>query len=362
MSSSSPVVTPGTTCGTSASRISAARRPAARMPGEALGPVQLDDAVAGLDPVVGGDGDIFGHRPPNKAVGRAVECRTGGVLGIGRERMTKDLDGGAGGDRRRDPVRPDPGQNVAQVATWLNLQGIRLAEVRIVPDDEERDRRGGQRAARRARLSVHHRRHRPDPRRHHGRLDRRGARRAGGRPSRRRAAILEDYYRDTGGLTEARLRMARVPEGAELIANPMSGAPGVRLGNIFILAGVPHIAASMLEALTGTLEGGRPMVSVTVGALGGGKRGRRPAARDRGGACRRGDRQLSVLQGRPVRRQFRHPLGGRASWRERCGDDLAAQARARPATSRSTAGSDRLPARSIAARLLHRSMAIRRAG
>ena len=45
-----------------------------------------------------------------------------------------------------------------------------------------------------------------------------------------------------GGLTEARLRMARVPEGAELIANPMSGAPGIRIGNIFILAGVPHIA------------------------------------------------------------------------------------------------------------------------
>jgi molybdopterin-biosynthesis enzyme MoeA-like protein len=60
--------------------------------------------------------------------------------------------------------------------------------------------------------------------------------------------------------------MARVPEGAELIPNPSSGAPGVKLGNVYILAGVPHIAANMLEALTGSLEGGRPMVSVTVGA------------------------------------------------------------------------------------------------
>lgn len=60
--------------------------------------------------------------------------------------------------------------------------------------------------------------------------------------------------------------MARVPEGAELIANATSGAPGVRIGNLFILAGVPHIAAAMLEALTGTLEGGRPIQSVTVGA------------------------------------------------------------------------------------------------
>ena len=80
-------------------------------------------------------------------------------------------------------------------------------------------------------------------------------------------AILEDYYRGRpGGLNDARLRMARVPEGAELLPNPSSGAPGVKIGNVYILAGVPHIAASMLEALTGKLEGGRPMVSVAVGA------------------------------------------------------------------------------------------------
>ena len=62
--------------------------------------------------------------------------------------------------------------------------------------------------------------------------------------------ILEAYYASRGGVTEARLRMARVPEGAELIPNPMSGAPGVRIGNVYILAGVPHIAASMLERWT----------------------------------------------------------------------------------------------------------------
>jgi molybdopterin-biosynthesis enzyme MoeA-like protein len=80
-------------------------------------------------------------------------------------------------------------------------------------------------------------------------------------------AILEDYYRERpGGLNEARLRMARVPEGAELLPNPTSGAPGVKIENVYILAGVPNIAASMLEALTGTLEGGRPVVSITIGA------------------------------------------------------------------------------------------------
>jgi molybdopterin-biosynthesis enzyme MoeA-like protein len=60
--------------------------------------------------------------------------------------------------------------------------------------------------------------------------------------------------------------MARVPEGADLLRNPSSGAPGIKMSNVYILAGVPGIAASMLEALTGTLEGGRPIVSVTVGA------------------------------------------------------------------------------------------------
>jgi molybdopterin-biosynthesis enzyme MoeA-like protein len=60
--------------------------------------------------------------------------------------------------------------------------------------------------------------------------------------------------------------MARVPEGAELLVNPASGAPGVRIANVYVLAGVPYIAASILEQLTGKLEGGRPVVSVTVGA------------------------------------------------------------------------------------------------
>ena len=157
-------------------------------------------------------------------------------------------------------------RNVAQVATWLNEQGIRLTQVRIVPDEMARiaetvnELRGACdylfttggigpthdditvdaiAFAFGVPVIVH-----PDARK-----------------------ILEDYYRDRpGGLTEARVRMARVPEGAELLPNPTSGAPGVKMGNVFILAGVPHIAASMLEALTGKLEGGRPMVSVTVGA------------------------------------------------------------------------------------------------
>merc|ERR1711969_377591 len=79
-------------------------------------------------------------------------------------------------------------------------------------------------------------------------------------------AILEKYYADKpGGLTDARLRMARVPEGADLIPNRMSGAPGIKIGNIHLMAGVPHITAGMLDALTGTLESGAPLKSETIG-------------------------------------------------------------------------------------------------
>ena len=79
-------------------------------------------------------------------------------------------------------------------------------------------------------------------------------------------AILERYYIGRGiELTEARLRMARAPEGAELIPNRMSGAPGLRIGNLFVMAGVPHITAGMLDALTGQLEGGAPLLSETLG-------------------------------------------------------------------------------------------------
>ena len=78
-------------------------------------------------------------------------------------------------------------------------------------------------------------------------------------------AILEGYYETRGGLTDARLRMARVPDGAELIPNRYTGAPGIRFGNIFIMAGVPQITAGMLDALSGQLEGGAPLLSETIG-------------------------------------------------------------------------------------------------
>ncbi len=156
-------------------------------------------------------------------------------------------------------------KNIAQVASWLQVQGIRLAEVRVVPDVQEKIveavnvlREGNDylfttggigpthdditvdavSAALDVPVIIH-----PEAR-----------------------ALLERYYADKGGLNEGRLRMARVPEGAELIPNRMSGAPGIRRGNIFLMAGVPHICAGMLDALTGKLEGGKPLISETIGS------------------------------------------------------------------------------------------------
>ena len=157
-------------------------------------------------------------------------------------------------------------KNIAQVATWLNAQGIRLAEVRVVPDIEGRiiD------AIDALRLAYDYCFTTGGIGPTHDDITVDAVAKALGVPvviHPEARAILERYYADKGGINDGRLRMARVPEGADLIPNFMSGAPGIRLGKLFLMAGVPHITAGMLDALSGQLEGGRPLVSVTVGAF-----------------------------------------------------------------------------------------------
>ena len=80
-------------------------------------------------------------------------------------------------------------------------------------------------------------------------------------------AMLETRWKQTGTeVNEARLRMARIPEGADLIVNSVSAAPGFRIGNVHVMAGVPVIMRAMLEALAPTLKGGRKVSSVTIKA------------------------------------------------------------------------------------------------
>ena len=65
-------------------------------------------------------------------------------------------------------------------------------------------------------------------------------------------------------LTSARLRMARIPHGAELVDNPVSRAPGFMLGNVIVMAGIPRIMQVMLDAVAPRLKKGRPMLSRSI--------------------------------------------------------------------------------------------------
>ena len=81
----------------------------------------------------------------------------------------------------------------------------------------------------------------------------------------RAVAIMEKHY-PQGQFTPARQRMARIPEGADLIENKVSKAPGFRIGNVHVMAGVPAIMQAMMDAVAPTLQTGKKMLSETVAA------------------------------------------------------------------------------------------------
>jgi molybdenum cofactor synthesis domain-containing protein len=82
-------------------------------------------------------------------------------------------------------------------------------------------------------------------------------------------AILKPWYEARGQeINESRMRMARIPAGADLIANPHSAAPGFMLGNVFVLAGIPAVMRAMLADVGHRIEGGAVVHSHTVRAAG----------------------------------------------------------------------------------------------
>jgi molybdopterin-biosynthesis enzyme MoeA-like protein len=81
-----------------------------------------------------------------------------------------------------------------------------------------------------------------------------------------RAILATNYPNPEIDLNPARLRMARIPEGAILIDNPVSRAPGFSLGNVHVMAGVPNIFAAMVEGLLPRLVGGPPLLSASLRA------------------------------------------------------------------------------------------------
>jgi len=80
----------------------------------------------------------------------------------------------------------------------------------------------------------------------------------------RAVAMLKERYANPDDLNEARLRMARIPHGAELIENPISKAPGFMAENVIVMAGVPAIMQAMLEGVMPKLKVGKTMVSVSI--------------------------------------------------------------------------------------------------
>jgi molybdenum cofactor synthesis domain-containing protein len=76
-----------------------------------------------------------------------------------------------------------------------------------------------------------------------------------------RAILAAHYATRKMEFNEARLRMARIPDGAQLIENPVSAAPGFSIGNCHVMAGVPNIFQAMVASVLPTLNGGKPLVT-----------------------------------------------------------------------------------------------------
>ncbi len=79
-----------------------------------------------------------------------------------------------------------------------------------------------------------------------------------------RAILATNYKNPEVELNEMRLRMARIPDGATLIDNPVSKAPGFKIGNVHVMAGVPSVFHAMVDSMLPTLVGGQPLLSLSV--------------------------------------------------------------------------------------------------
>ena len=152
--------------------------------------------------------------------------------------------------------------NTATLATWLNSIGVKVEEVKIIPDDENNIieslntyrtvfnyvfTTGGIGPT-------------------HDDITAQSVAKAFGikyEIHKEAYKILESYYKP-GEFNEGRQKMVWMPENANLILNPTSGAPGFSVENVFCFPGVPSILKSMLGGLTNTIAGGEPILSLTI--------------------------------------------------------------------------------------------------
>jgi molybdenum cofactor synthesis domain-containing protein len=152
--------------------------------------------------------------------------------------------------------------NTSTLATWLNSIGVKVAEVRVVPDEEKIivD-------------TLNYLRKNYDyvfttggigPT--HDDITARSVSKAFDKKyeiHKEAFKILESYYKP-GEFNEGRQKMVWMPQGAGLILNPTSGAPGFNIENVFCLPGVPSILKSMLGGLKNKIVGGEPILSRTI--------------------------------------------------------------------------------------------------
>jgi len=152
--------------------------------------------------------------------------------------------------------------NLAHIAKELNELGIRMREVRVVPDDEAEIVE----ALNALRASYDYVFTTGGIGPTHDDITSACVAKAFGLPFGRHPEAerrLRAYY-PPEKLNEARLKMAETPQGAELIDNPVSVAPGFRVENVYVLPGVPSIMRAMFEGLRPSLRGGEPVRSRTV--------------------------------------------------------------------------------------------------
>lgn len=156
-------------------------------------------------------------------------------------------------------------KNIGTIAEFLTALGIDLKEVRIVPDEEPAIVEACN--ALRARYTYVFTTGGIGPT--HDDITADAIAKAFGVPidfDQRAIDMLLERF-PAADLNEARKRMARIPQGADLIRNEVSKAPGFRIGNVHVMAGVPSIMQSMLDAIAPTLKTGRKLESITIDSM-----------------------------------------------------------------------------------------------
>jgi molybdenum cofactor synthesis domain-containing protein len=152
--------------------------------------------------------------------------------------------------------------NTSTLATWLNLLGVKVNEVRVVPDTEKKIvdtlnilRKENDYVFTTGGIGPTH-----------DDITAQSVSKAFGlkyQIHKEAFKILESYYKP-GEFNEGRQKMVWMPENANLILNPTSGAPGFSVENVFCLPGVPSILKSMLGSLKTKIVGGEPIISHTI--------------------------------------------------------------------------------------------------